>query len=285
MSTQWECAKDEAIVNQHFAKLGDVWKHLPLAEVLRINPPQQYWETHAGSATYPLSDSPPRLHGALRFLAQAPREPQLARCAYLQVLQSMPGVYPGSPMLAMRVLGNRASYLFCDTDPESARSLGEASRDLNVRVVNRDGVSTVAQEADSVALDPSGVLIHIDPFDPHERQTPNSMTPVELAASLARRGFRLFYWYGYDDVDDRGWARAEIARLAPGVELWCGDVLIPSPFVYPERGGAWGCGIVLANLTQEEAASCSQLGRALERISADDILSPNDPPGLTFAVI
>jgi len=35
-------------MNNHFAELGDVWKHLPLAEILRINPPRQYWETHAG---------------------------------------------------------------------------------------------------------------------------------------------------------------------------------------------------------------------------------------------
>jgi hypothetical protein len=39
------------IMNNHFAELGDVWKHLPLAEILRINPPRQYCETHAGSAS------------------------------------------------------------------------------------------------------------------------------------------------------------------------------------------------------------------------------------------
>jgi hypothetical protein len=54
-------------MNNHFAELGDVWKHLPLAEILRINPPRQYWETHARSASYALTESPSRLHGALRF--------------------------------------------------------------------------------------------------------------------------------------------------------------------------------------------------------------------------
>ena len=107
-------------MNRHFAKLGDVWKHLPLAEVLSINPPDQYWETHAGAASYPLSESPERLHGALRFLSKAPREPDLASCAYLQALRVRPGLYPGSPLLAMHILGNRARYVFCETDPESA---------------------------------------------------------------------------------------------------------------------------------------------------------------------
>ena len=34
-------------MNNHFAELGDVWKHLPLAEILRVDPPRAYWETHA----------------------------------------------------------------------------------------------------------------------------------------------------------------------------------------------------------------------------------------------
>jgi 23S rRNA A2030 N6-methylase RlmJ len=50
-------------MNRHFAELGDVWKHLPLAEILHMDPPRVYWETHAGSASYPLTESPSRLHG------------------------------------------------------------------------------------------------------------------------------------------------------------------------------------------------------------------------------
>ena len=38
---------------------------------------------------------------------------------------------------------------------------------------------------------------------------------MELAAVLARRGYRVLYWYGYESLDERGWARVEIARLAP----------------------------------------------------------------------
>src|SRR5436309_1658093 len=52
-------------MNNHFAELGDVWKHLPLAEILRITPPRDYWETHAGSASYALTESPSSLqHGS-----------------------------------------------------------------------------------------------------------------------------------------------------------------------------------------------------------------------------
>jgi len=273
------------MANRHFGELGDVWKHLPLAEVLRLNPPRHYWETHAGSAAYTLTDSPARLHGALRFRARAPADPELAECSYLAALRAVPGVYPGSPSLAMRALGYDAHYLFCDTDPESAQSLREAGAHIGVRVVEEDGVSTIRREATSAAVSPSEVLVLIDPYEPHERLRPDGMTPVELAAFLIGCGYRLFYWYGYDSIDERGWASEEISRLVPGVDLWCGDVTIPSPFVYPERSGVWGCGVVLANMTSTEVQMCARLGKALERISADDVLPGNEPARLEFAVI
>jgi 23S rRNA A2030 N6-methylase RlmJ len=273
------------MANEHFAALGDVWKHLLLAEILRLRPPTQYWETHAGSPTYALTASETRAHGALRFLAVAPSNPVLAACSYLEALRSTPGIYPGSSALAMRGMGKNASYLFCDRDPDTARDLREAGAHHRVRVVEGDGVSTILREANDHSVNPSDVLVHIDPFDPHERLTSDAMTPVELAAALAARGYRVLYWYGYESLDERGWAHDEISRLAPEVDLWCGDMLIPSPFVFPDRTGVWGCGVVLANATSAEAQVGARLGAALERISVDDVSANNDPSRVTFAVI
>ncbi len=273
------------MANRHFAALGDVWKHLTLAEVLRLHPPARYWETHAGSATYTMTESPTRLHGAIRFLSRAPGDPDLSRSAYLEALRAMPGMYPGSPALAMRTLGKSARYAFCDTDPESTQSLRTFGSSLDLRVIQEDGIAAIRREAEGYTSSPSDVFVHIDPYDPHERLSPDGMTPVELAASLARRGCRLFYWYGYDTLEQRGWARREISQLAPCVGLWCGDVLIPSPFVYPGRSGAWGCGIVLANMHGAEADTCARLGKALESISTDDLLPGNEPGRLTFSSI
>src|SRR6266568_3164847 len=272
-------------MNNHFAELGDVWKHLPLAEILRITPPRQYWETHAGSASYALTESPSRLHGALRFLSCAPRDPDLRGCAYLQTLRSSPDVYHNSPGLALQTLGQSATYLFCDVDPESAVALRAASAGFAARVIEGDGVSAIYREAQLSRVDPGGVLVHIDPFDPYERVTSQSQTPVELAAWLARAGYRLFYWYGYDCAERRGWAHGEISRLVPGVNLWCGEVLMPACLVYPGSTGAWGCGVVLANMTSSEAHACERLGCALERISETDVAESNDPRQLTFRVI
>jgi hypothetical protein len=188
-------------------------------------------------------------------------------------------------MLAMRALGVEASYIFCDIDPESAASLRTAVAGLEARVVEGDGVSAITREAQRARVDPADVLLHIDPFEPRERFAANSQTPLELAGRLAGAGYRLFFWYRYDAVEQRGWAREEIARLAPGVELWCGDTLMPASFIFPGRSGAWGCGVVLANATAVELAACERLGQALERINTADLHSDNDPDRLRFQVM
>ena len=272
-------------MNRHFAELGDVWKHLPLAEILRINPPRHVWETHAGSASYPLTENPTRLHGALRFLREASGDPVLENCTYLQVLRSLPGNYLGSPALATHLLGTSASYIFCDVDRQSIATLQAVTAGLNADVFEADGVSTILREAQNRHLDPGGVLVHIDPFDPGERFTTESKTPLELAAWLANAGYRVFYWYGYDAIEQRGWAREAISKLANGVELWCGDVVMPASFVFPERTGAWGCGVVLANMTRTETRVCAALGTALEGISESDVVRNNNPPGVSFRVL
>ena len=272
-------------MNPYFGDLGDIWKHLPLAEILRLNPPRHYWETHAGSASYPLTPTLARQHGVLRFLHYAPGEPELQDSSYLRALQEYPELYPGSPRLAMRALGQEASYVFCDIDPESAASLRSEVAGLDARVVEADGVSAIADEAQRTPVEPRDVLVLIDPFLPFERFTPDSQTPVELAASLAAAGYRLFFWYSYDNVEQRGWARDQLASLAPGVDLWCGDTLMPASFIFPDRSGPWGCGIVLANATPAEQSACQQLGHALEHLSATDLLSGNDPPRLSFQLI
>ncbi|MEZ4709434.1 MAG: 23S rRNA (adenine(2030)-N(6))-methyltransferase RlmJ [Caldilineaceae bacterium] len=272
-------------MNNHYGKLGDVWKHLPLAELLRTNPPRHYWETHAGSAVYPLTDGEPHQHGVLRFLKYAPAEPVLQECVYLKILHSKPGFYPGSPLFATEMLGHNASYIFCDLDPESIATLQDATHNLDAQVVAADGVSTIAQAAEQSQCNPMDVLIHIDPFEPRARLTPSSMTPLELAGWLTNSGYRVFYWYGYDTPDRRCWAYHEIMEHAPTAEMWCGDTLIPASFVYPGRSGAWGCGVVLTNTSSIEVDACRQLGYALERICASDYARDNEPSKLIFQEI
>ena len=61
------------MANKNFGNIGDVWKHVVLAEVLEREPPAWYAETHAGSGAYAVVRSGGREYGFLRFLEVAPR--------------------------------------------------------------------------------------------------------------------------------------------------------------------------------------------------------------------
>jgi 23S rRNA A2030 N6-methylase RlmJ len=87
------------MANIHYAKIGDVWKHLPLAEVLEIEAPHRYLESQAGSSSYPLTPSRERRYGVLRFVSEARRSPVLYGSAYWRLLaRYAPKTYPGSPL-------------------------------------------------------------------------------------------------------------------------------------------------------------------------------------------
>jgi 23S rRNA A2030 N6-methylase RlmJ len=115
------------MVNLHVAEIGDVWKHLPLAQVLAVECPDRYWETHAGSALYRLTPSPRRDYGVYRVLAHAGRAGAIDRSMYLRLLRQLDagrddGRYPGSAYIAMAVLGAAVhEYRVADTDTGSLR--------------------------------------------------------------------------------------------------------------------------------------------------------------------
>jgi len=59
------------MANTHYGEIGDVWKRLPLAEVLHIEAPTAYWQSHAGPADYALTHSPTRDYGVFHLIEQA----------------------------------------------------------------------------------------------------------------------------------------------------------------------------------------------------------------------
>lgn len=257
------------MANRHFGKLADVWKHGVLLEVLVRDQPARYAETHAGSADYPLVSDDERRFGVLKFLDAAPRNPVLARSAYRSAVTpfAQRRVYPGSAVLAMAVLGDRASYLLCDVDPASVQSLRDKAVELGLRdCVVEQGDGMVATEA-WLAGAPRDTVVHIDPFDPWAAGTGPSA--LVLAAEVAERGHRLVYWYGYDSSDRRAWAHDELAGMT-GTPLWCGDIMITDSDGAGGEGDlgvgttpGTGFGTVLANVDAGTVSACTDFGNAL----------------------
>jgi 23S rRNA A2030 N6-methylase RlmJ len=278
------------MANRHFGKIADVWKHGALAEVLEREPPGWYAETHAGSGAYAIVHDGEREFGILRFLEVAPRSAVLARSRYRAVTASYAdsdrGLYPGSALLAMTVLGDASSYLLCDLDRESVADLRRWSRELglhNCEVAEADGMTAVAARLDGEGRGPG--LVHIDPFDPHARGQ-GGYSALELAARVADSGTGLVYWYGYDEPGERAWAHTQLAALTRA-PLWCGDVMVTSASdSLGDLGRATtpgtGFGVILANLQAGTVAACAALGSALAGAYAGATLPDGSQGSLAF---
>lgn len=285
------------MANRHFGKLADVWKHLPLAEILAIERPDHYCETHAGTASYDMVDDPERRFGVARFLAVAETDPALTESRYLRLLRHLEDpdgslqTYPGSALIAMLELGDQGSYLLCDLDPDSVASLTSAAHRVGVTTadcVAADGMSAVSDYLRGAS---GKTLVHIDPFDP-TASGPSGLSALDLAGQLIRDGVGLMYWYGYDHPNDCAWALDAISqRVDDATGIWCGDVMITGPDT--DAGGGdlgrattpgTGFGIVCANLSPEAIDTCDRLGHALERAYSQVTLPSGDPGGIEFAI-
>jgi hypothetical protein len=273
------------MANSHFGNLGDVWKHLVLAEVLEREPPRWYAETHAGSAAYPLNREPQHEFGIWRFLAAAPQSAELARSRYYAIARSCasasPATYPGSPLLAMTILGNSSSYLLCDLDPGSAADLRSWSRRLGLRnceVAAADGMAAVAAYLARGEGSGDG-LVHVDPFEP-DAAGPGGGSALECAAGVADSGSALLFWYaGPDGVPAR-------LRALTDAPLWCGEVTVVTRDASARdarRAATPGVvGVVLAHVQPATASACAALGQALAEAYAGATLPAGPPARLTF---
>jgi 23S rRNA (adenine2030-N6)-methyltransferase len=292
-------------MNRYYGNIGDVWKHLVLAELLALEPPKHYWETHAGSASYPLTHSPDRDYGVYRFIERAAGVPELADSRYAAELRRLaadgeaPASFPGSALLAMRMLGKGAEYLLCDLDPESVASLNAAAAELGLSekevVREADGMTTVVEEARKLKDESEDVIVTIDPFQPFE--IAGGISALELAAGLIEDDFRVIYWYGYDTPEQRSYPMGvlrEYAREA-GTNVWCGDLMLVAAAGQSEQqveqllagaeGPGAGCGVVCGNFSQSSLDRCARLGEAVARAWEDARLPNGSPGALEFLAV
>ncbi len=292
-------------MNRYYGNIGDVWKHLVLAELLAQEPPKRYWETHAGSASYPLTHSPDRDYGVYRFLERSGSVPELAGSRYaaeldrLSVEGEAPSSYPGSALLAMRMLGPAAEYLLCDLDPESVASLRAAAADLGLGgqevVREADGMTTAVEEARRLKDESEDVVVTIDPFQPFE--IAGGISALELAAGLIEDDFKVIYWYGYDTPEQRSYPMGVLREYAleAGTSVWCGDLMLVAAAGHSEQeveqllagaeGPGAGCGVVLGNFSEASLERCARLGEAVAKAWEDARLPNGSPGALEFSAV
>jgi 23S rRNA A2030 N6-methylase RlmJ len=289
------------MANRHYANIGDVWKHLLLAQMLHAEQPGRYWESHAGDAVYRLEPDPARDYGLLHFLRVGSEVPILKESVYYRLAARFvgndPALYGGSPALSLSLLGETdTDFLFCDVEADSIMNIRMMSPKLGVpperlRLVHGDGLEALRTAARAARPeDVAEALAFLDPVDPLEACADHPRA-LELFAELSRIGVQTLLWYGYGTEAEQQAFHAALAaqlkqeRLDPVTHnLWIGEIRLMHVRGFEEGfdPGVLGCGLLCANLSSSSLTLGTQLGQALERIYAG-VMLPNGQRGdLTF---
>jgi hypothetical protein len=266
------------MTNAFFGNIGDVWKHLALAELLERERPTNYWESHAGAAEYAnVDEEKARDLGVHHFLSHLEGS-SLADTTYARLLQDRLDdsgrlrSYPGSAAIALSLLGDRARYVLCDSDSGSTETLNRMTRSSGLQeravCIDGDGVGSLAALAAGCPSEQAEWTVAlIDPFEPFE-PTASRRDPLDLFLLLASRGVRSLLWHPDELPKYEGIATANVraALLAKGFEpdgpaVWWGVVRVDRTGRRDDELTA--SGLVAANFPAESTAAVSRLGEEL----------------------
>jgi 23S rRNA A2030 N6-methylase RlmJ len=254
------------MANPHFANLGDVWKHLLLTEVISSLQPGHYVETHAGSALYAVTDDLERGLGAEMFLSASSEIEPLRSSPYRQnILGLARGAvpsYPGSPLLAMMLLGRACRYVFCDTDPSSVADLRAARERLGLQkeaqVIHGDGLAETTALLQAHAIGAAS-LVHVDPFD-FRAAGPTAASALQLVTRLAAASIPTFAWYGLTSRSAPHDLFHEVTTTAPAARAWCAELRVGGQRANAAGIGS-GCGVLF---TAGDLAPVESMRRAAD---------------------
>ncbi len=290
------------MANKQFGKLGDIWKHLPLADVLSIEQPEQYWESHAGSAQYELTHCEARDYGIFHFLDNAHQNDTLADSAYFwlssTMAQSEKPTYPGSPGIAMATLNPvNTRFLFCDTDQSSLDSIVQTAQELDgpshsVKTMRGNGLSHIRDRLKDMSFtQANNTFLLIDPYTVLESDS-RGMTALDLFCQATLRGVKTMLWFGSKGKREQTELIQQLHQAffmyhmdMEEHRLWLGQIH-QSEVTDVYQGfnpGIWGCALLCANLCHNALATCAHLGQAVEQIYTDARFPDNTAGKVSFS--
>jgi len=189
----------------HAGNFADVAKHVGLVCLLERlaakGKPFAYVDTHAGAGLYDLGRSEARRSGeageGIRRLATGPA-PEGVIGRYLQLVRSFQphadalDVYPGSPLIAQRMMREADRALLCELQPEQARLLRQQiGTDRRFGIHQRDGYEGLGA---LLPPQPRRGMVLIDPPYEQEHELQRLIPVLEQATRRWPTGI-FVVWY------------------------------------------------------------------------------------------
>jgi 23S rRNA (adenine2030-N6)-methyltransferase len=155
----------------HFGRIGDILKHLPLAEYLKAERPRKYIETNSASPVHALSNSPEQKYGIYHFMNNCHKSDLLKTSAYYRILKTFNPdnitTYPGSSAIALSLLKQSdCRFCFYDIEVEAIQNIENFTSRTGVKemsqCINEDSISGIYKRLDDFD---GKSFIHFDPYD------------------------------------------------------------------------------------------------------------------------
>jgi 23S rRNA (adenine2030-N6)-methyltransferase len=255
---------------KHAGEYGDVWKHLPLCEVLAIENPLRYHESNSAYSGYNISVTPYTEYGILKVLGL--NNDEFMNSEYYMVLKKN-GIdnlrYTGSPGLAMEILSNNARYFFHDIEREALDDVEAFAKRKglqdNVKIFCGDSIRAFMDK--DYLIDDSD-FIFLDPYMPFDiNEIGLNFFDIFIKAITAQA--KTILWYGYGSLSDQQRILERLKYLASDnkVEIWSFDVWLKSVDAhgFEINPGVPGCGLACAYLSNESVSVMKKYLEFVER--------------------
>jgi len=262
---------------RHFGKIGDIWKHLPLCEVIQNEDITTYVETNSAYFDYKLTHTEEQNYGIGWLINKSEHFSALKKSEYYRLIKPYyeKNKYLGSCALAIHLIQNIPDkYIFFDLDEDALKSIEKSVEKLElshkVETINMDSATGLIELIPKLN---NQTFIHIDPYMVYQPNK-DGYSYLDGFIKASRKGSKCFLWYGFDTLKQKKEINDKLIlqiNEADGLNTSCDELILKEieENAVKINPGVLGCGILTSNLTDKSMQIIKDYASLLVQVYRD----------------
>lgn len=242
---------------KHAGEIGDVWKHIPLCDILMVEKPRRYFETNSAYSQYSITSNERTEYGIFQVLRYAQNN-RLSNSAYIKLMDAnnleQKMLYLGSPGQAMTLLGENVEYFFHDLEQEALDDVYKFAITNNIQsIVKTRCVDSITAFLHSDYVFNNDDFVFLDPYSPFDANEKGDNF-LAVFEKVIQSNAKTLFWYGYDNLNGKNEIHDSLNKLSQKLtrnifafDVWQASMTDINCDVNP---GVPGCGLAAANLSE-----------------------------------
>ncbi len=262
---------------KHFGRIGDIWKHLPLCEIVSSEDIQIYIETNSAYFSYVLEHSLEQDYGIGLFIENSKDHPKVIKSKYYKLIKPFydEDKYLGSCGQIIHLLRDKPdNYIFFDIDKKALNSIEKSVIELGlshkVETIQMDSVTGLINLIPKIN---KRAFVHIDPYLIYQPNK-DGYSYLDGFFEASKKGIKCFLWYGFETLNEKNRINDILLSRIKKTEIngvSCDELILKaihenSANINP---GVLGCGILTSNLTKKSIKIISCYANLLVKIYKD----------------